>query len=68
MKKFNELQENLKSNSMNLGLKIMNIKSSLPKRLKLKNKTEVLELKNSVNEMKNAIESTDNMRDRKKKK
>ena len=56
MKKFNELQENLISNSMNLGLKIMKIKSSLPKRLKLKNKTEILELKNSVNEIKNAIE------------
>ena len=68
MKKFNELQENLISNSMNLGLKIMKIKSSLPKRLKLKNKTEILELKNSVNEIKNAIESTDNMRDRQKKK
>ena len=37
----------------------MNRRNNLPKRLKLKikNQTALLELKNSINEMKNALES-----------
>ena len=43
----------------------MNRRSSLPKRLKLKqnNQTEILDLKNSMNEMRNATEGIGNRAD-----
>ena len=64
MKKLNELQEDSEKQFNELGNKINEQKETLPKRLKLKkNQTEILELKNSINEMKNALESNGNRAD-----
>lgn len=47
-----------KDNSMKSGIRYMNKMSSLPERLKLFKKCiEILEMKNQINEIKNAIES-----------
>lgn len=45
---------------MRSGIRSMNRRNTLPNRLKLKKKepTEILGLKNSINEMKNMLEST----------
>lgn len=45
---------------MSSGIKLMNKRNTLPKRLKLQKRTkQVLELKNSINVMRNALESTE---------
>ena len=46
-----------KGNLMSSEIKLMNRRNTLPKRLKLLNQAEILELKNSVNEMKNSWEN-----------
>ena len=61
-KKFNKLQENSEGNSINSGIKLINRRNFLPKRLKFK-KNQILELKNSMNEMKKAIENIGNSSD-----
>lgn len=49
---------------MSSGIKFMNKRNTLPKRLKLQKRTkQVLELKNSINVMRNALESTGNTTD-----
>lgn len=51
---------------MSSGRKLLNKSSTLPKRLKLlKKQSEFLELKSSINEMRNALESTGNRADQK---
>ena len=50
-----------KANSMKSGIKSMIKRNTLPKAETLeKNETEILKLKNSTNEMKNAFESIGN--------
>ena len=57
-----------KDSSLNLGIKLLNRKSYLPKiKIIKKDKTETIKLKNSRNKMKKAIESTDNRADQRKK-
>ena len=66
MKKLSELQENLEEQFTELRNKINNKKETLfPKEIETlkKNQTEILELKDSINEMKNALESTGNRAD-----
>ena len=53
-----------KDGSLNLGIKLLNRKSYLPKiKIIKKDQTKIIKLKNSRNKMKNAIESTDNRAD-----
>ena len=50
-----------KDGSLNLGIKLLNRKSYLPKiKIIKKDQTKIIKLKNSRNKMKNAIEITDN--------
>ena len=59
MKKFNKLQENSERQVNELRNKINEQREYFTKEIGIikKNQTEILELKNSVNEMKNALES-----------
>ena len=60
MKKLRNMRTQ-EGNTMSLGIKLMNKKSTSPKRLKLwERKEQVLALKNSVKEMWGVLETTEN--------